>query len=129
MSPRTHKTLLTSAVLLAASLCTALLVEALWRVYTLGTLIESVKSMAPASAEEVSRKVAPMLAQATNVDPIFRVVQAQHVELGQTHGLLLEFAYSEYRLNLTATFILVALFVVLAGISALVPKVSGKPSQ
>lgn len=70
------------------------LVELSWRVYGLGLVIESRLRFPPLSAEAMSAKAAPLLRGATNADPIYSIVQSQHVDLQQQHDFIIAVADS-----------------------------------
>jgi len=88
--------LLTFKVASAAALilCFVALVELSWRVYGLGLVIESQLRFPPMSAEAMSTKAAPLLRAATNADPIYSIVQSQHVDLQQQHDFIIAVADS-----------------------------------
>jgi len=78
----------------AASLFGAL--EMGWRMFAMGQFLELNANTAPLAAEQLSTVTAPMLRAATNADPLFRVIQSQHVELQQKHELLRELARTQW---------------------------------
>ena len=80
------------AVALIFSACTV--VEMAWRIYGLGLAIDAEYRFPPLSAEAMSTKAAPLLRAATNADPIYSIVQSQHVELQQKHELIIDLADS-----------------------------------
>ena len=82
--------LLTFKVASAAALALTFvaLVELSWRVYGLGLVLESQLRFPPLSAEAMSTKAAPLLRAATNANPIYSIVQSQHVDLQQQHDFI-----------------------------------------
>jgi hypothetical protein len=82
------------AIAFVASLFNA--AEMGWRMFAMERFLELQTSAAPIAAEQLSTITAPMLRAATNADPLFGVVQSQHVELHQKHDLLLELARTQW---------------------------------
>jgi hypothetical protein len=94
MSNSTRAAMLKAAIALASVLCIITLTEMSWRVYGLGLAIESQVRFPPMTAEALSTKAAPLLRAATNSDPIYSIVQSQHVELQQKHEFFIAIAQS-----------------------------------
>jgi len=74
----------------ALSACVLGAAELGWRVYSLWHLTELQRQLPPISAEAMAAKAAPLLRAASNAEPIYAIVQNQHVELSMKHGLLSE---------------------------------------
>jgi hypothetical protein len=77
------------ALALVLVVCTVAGVEFAWRVYALSQLSDFQRQNPPASAEAVATKAAPLLRAATNAEPLYAIVQSQHVELSTNHELML----------------------------------------
>jgi hypothetical protein len=95
----THLPLIpTVRVVLAIAFVTSLFnaLEMGWRMFAMERFLELQANAAPVTAEQLSTITAPMLRAATNADPLFAVVQSQHVELHQKHELLLELARTQW---------------------------------
>jgi hypothetical protein len=73
------------AIALALALCALAATEMAWRIYGLGLAIEGELRFPPISAEAMSTKAAPLLRAASNAEPIYTIVQTQHVDLQQKH--------------------------------------------
>ena len=82
------------AIATALVLCTWSAVEMLWRIYGLGLTIEAELRFPPMAAEAISTRAAPLLRAASNAEPIYAIVQQQHVDLQKKHEFVIELAES-----------------------------------
>jgi hypothetical protein len=83
-------------VALAAALSVSVLgaAELGWRVYALRHLAELQLQFPPMSAEAMATKAAPLLRAANNAEPVYAIVQNQHVELSMKHALVSDLSAS-----------------------------------
>ena len=88
--------LLAVKIAIAVALTTSLLVavEMSWRIYGLSLVLGVEHRFPPISAEAMATKAAPMLLAAINADPIYRIVQNQHVDLHKKHEFIIDVAES-----------------------------------
>jgi hypothetical protein len=94
MKHRSTLSFVRAAIAIALLLSAYTTVELAWRVYSLGLAINAESRFPPLSAEAMSTKAAPLLQAATNADPIYSIVQSQHVELYQKHEFIIDLAES-----------------------------------
>jgi hypothetical protein len=85
-----------------------------WRVYALWHLAELQRQLPPISAEAMATKAAPLLRAASNAEPIYAIVQNQHVELSMMHGLLSDLSANWHAEASAALVAVIVLFGLLA---------------
>jgi hypothetical protein len=97
---------------LALSVCVLAAGELGSRVFALWHFAELQRQSAPMPAAAVASKAVPLLRAASNAEPIYAIVQSQHVELSMKHELLSELSISwqaEATVALIAVIVLAAL--------------------
>jgi hypothetical protein len=70
------------------------------------------RQSAPMSAEAVASKAAPLLRAASNAEPVYAIVQSQHVDLSTKHQLLSELS-ANWQAEATVALIAVIVLAVL----------------
>jgi hypothetical protein len=99
---------------LALTVCVLGACELGSRIYALSYFAELQRQSAPMSAEAVASKAAPLLRAASNAEPVYVIVQSQHVDLSTKHELLSELSanwQAEATVALIAVIVLAVLLV------------------